>query len=162
MTIYLNRELFTPALIVLSAVFGVLELLFLILTIAAFHVLLLIVVFLLAAAYGALVYLAWWLSRSEKYNMKEMRGYLDISYPTINRDKGRLRLPYDAIIGFEYYSLDTKEGWLNFIRYGHLPGCTYLVYVSPYRECATELLGYVTKSDAIALGKRYGVSTEVK
>ena len=162
MTIYLNRELFKPALIVLSIGFGALELLFLILMIAAFHVVLLITFFLLAVAYGVLLYLAWLISQSNKYCIKEMRGYLDITYPTINYDKGRLRLPYKAILGFEHYPIESKESWINFVRYGHVPGCTYLVYVTAFGQKNTELIGYVTKSDAIALGKRYGVNTEVK
>ena len=162
MTIYLNRELFKPALIVLSAGFGVLGLLFLILMIFAFHVVLLITFFLLALGYGVLLYLARLLSASNKYCIKEMRQYLDITYPTINYEKGRLQLPYKAICGFEHYSIDTKEGWLNLVERGHLPGCTYITYVTKFGRKNTELIGYVTKSDAIALGKRYGVETIVK
>lgn len=162
MTVYLNRELFKPAMIVLSAAFGALILLFLILTIAFFNVVLLVILLALAAVYGVSFYLVWLVSKSNKYYMEEKRGFLDIRYPTINYGRGHLQVPYKALVEFQYYPLQSKNSWINFITYGAVPGCTYLSYHTPQGKVVTELLGYITKSDAEALAQRYGVGCTIK
>lgn len=161
MVVYLNRELFKPAMIVLSIAFGIFMLLFLILMIAVFHIALLIIFLALAVAYGVIVFLAWMVSKANKYYLEEKQGYLEIRYPTMNHGKGLMQMPYKAIVGFHYYPLKSKESWMNFINYGAVPGCTYITYISPRGQKVTELMGYITQDDAEALAQRYRVECTI-
>ena len=161
MTVYLFKNLFKPALIILSIVFGLVLTLFLILMIAFFHVALLIVFLGLAVAYGVLIYLAFLLSRSTKYYLQETDAYLEIRYPSINYERGLLRLPYKAIVEFQYYPLKSKNSWLNLVQYGAIPGCVYITYITAHGQRLTELMGYIDQNDAQMLAERYGVDLQV-
>ncbi len=157
MTVFLNRTVFKPALILASVVGGFFFLLFLILTIAVFHVILLIITLLIVVLYGGVLAGAYWLSRSEKYYLKEHKQGIEIRYPTMNYGRGVMKIPYKAIVGFEFYSMNTKEGWLNLFNRSALPDCVYITYINRYGKIVTELMGYITQADAQALAQRYNV-----
>ncbi len=157
MTVYLNRMLFKPALIVLSIIFGFFFVLFAILTIATFHVVLLVLTLVVAAAYGVLVGLAYLVSKADKYYLREEEPGLLIRYPTMNFDRGAIRIPYKALIGFEFFPLKSKSSWINFITYGVLPDCVYITYINRHGRKVTELMGYITQSDVEALARRYNI-----
>lgn len=159
--LYLNKELFKPALILLSAAFGLLLTLFLILMIAFFHFILLIVFFALAIAYGVLVFLAWRLSKSTKYYMTSGKGFLEIQYPTINYGRGKLQVPFQAIMGFQYFPLKALSSWKNFVTYGAAPECIYIQYVTKQGRTITELMGYVTYDEIKAVADQLNVEVAV-
>ena len=145
--LYLNKEFIKPALIVLSIAFGLLLTLFLILMIALFHFLLLILFFVIAAAYGVLVFLAWKVSKSQKYYLSAGQGYFDICYPTINYGRGKIRVPYKAIVEFQYFPLNSLKSWQNLIEYSAPPECVYIKYITRHGQSVTELMGYVKYED---------------
>ena len=64
--IYLNDKFFKPALLVLSAIFGLATLIFLLLMIFSFHWLLLVILAVLLGTYGVLVWIAYMVSQSKK------------------------------------------------------------------------------------------------
>ncbi len=162
MTVYLNRMLFKPALIVLSAIFGLFFLLFAILTIAAFNVVLLVITILVAVAYGVMVALVYRVSKLDKYYLREEEPGLLIRYPTMNFDRGAIRIPYKALIGFEFYPIHSKASWLHFMTTGIIPGCVYVTYINRYGHRVTELMGYITQSDVEALAQRYNMKFTLK
>ena len=82
--IYLNDKFFKPALLVLSAIFGLVALVFLLLMIFSFHWLLLVILAVLLGAYGVLVWLAYMVSQSKKRFLRVREGNLEIKYPTVN------------------------------------------------------------------------------
>ncbi len=157
MTVYLTRTFFKPAWIVLSILFGFFFLFFGILTIAFFDVLLLAMTLIVVAAYGVLVGLAYWFSKSKKYYLQEEQQGLHVRFPKINFDKGEIRIPYGALVGFDFFPLRSKNTWLNFIAYAVVPECVYVTYVNRYGQRVTELMGYITQSDAEALAQRYNI-----
>lgn len=159
--LYLNKELFKPALILLSIAFGAVLTLFLILMIAVFHIVLLIAFFALAAAYGALVYLAWRISKSQKYYLSGGKVFLEICYPTINYGRGKIQVPYKAIVEFQYFPLNSFKSWINLVTYGVAPECIYIKYVTPHGRCITELMGYVKYDEIKAIAEQLGVSVTV-
>ena len=145
--LYLNKEFFKPALIILSIAFGLLLTLFLVLMIVVFHFLLLILFFVAAAVYGGLVFFAWKVSKSQKYYLTAGEGFLDVCYPTINYGRGKMRIPYKAIIEFQYFPLNSFQSWKNLVEYSVPPECIYIKYVTPHGQVVTELLGYVKYED---------------
>ena len=149
--LYLNKQLFKPALIVLSIPFGAVLALFLILTIATLHVLALVVFLVLAAAYGVLVYLAWRITKSTKYYLTVGPGFFEIQYPTINYGRGKIKIPYEAIVEFQYFPLNSMKSWKNLVTYGAVPECIYVKYVTRHGRLVTELLGYVTYKEMKAI-----------
>ncbi len=157
MTVYLNRTFFKPALMILSVIFGFFFLVFLILTIAAFHIIILLLLLGVTIAYGVLVFLAYLLSKSEKFYLQEQEEGIEIKYPTINFERGLARIPYKALISFEFYPIKSKNAWIHFFTYGVVPDCVYITYIDRYGRQVTELTGYITQSDAEALAQRYNM-----
>ena len=86
--IYLNDKFFKPALLVLSAIFGLVTLVFLLLMIFSFHWLLLVILAVLLGAYGVLVWLAYMVSKSKKRFLRVREGNLEVKYPTVNYGRG--------------------------------------------------------------------------
>ena len=159
--LYLNKELFKPALIVLSGAFGFLFVLFLILMLVIFHWILLLAFFIISIAYGILLLLAWKLSKSKKYYLASGKGFLEIHYPTVNYGRGKLRVPFKAILSFEYYPIKSWESWKTFVSYGSLPECVYITYVTQNGRKNTELIGYVTYEEIKAIADQLGVETKI-
>lgn len=157
MKVYLCRTFFKPALLVLSILFGFAFLLFLLLTILFFHPFLLILSIAIAVAYGVMVWLAYRFSKSEKYYLQEIEGGLEIRYPKINSDRGVVKMPYKALIGFEFFPLKSKKAWLHLAKNCVVPECVYVTYINPRGRKVTELMGYITQADVEALARRYRV-----
>ncbi len=161
MQVFLTRTFFKPALIVLSILFGFAFLLFLGLTIAFYHVFLLILTLAIVMAYGVCVSLAFLFSKSEKYYLREIEGGLEIRYPKLNRNRGSIKMPYKALIGFEFFPIKSKNAWLNLVEYCIVPDCVYITYINPRGRKVTELMGYITQADVEALAQRYNVSVTI-
>lgn len=161
MKVFLTRTFFKPALIVLSILFGFAFLLFLGLTIAFYHVFLLILTLAIVAAYGVCVLLAFLFSKSEKYYLREIEGGLEIRYPKLNNNRGSIKMPYKALVGFEFFPIKSKNAWLNLAEYCIVPDCVYVTYINPRGRKVTELMGYITQADVEALAQRYNVSVTI-
>lgn len=160
MKVYLTRTFFKPAMLVLSILFGFAFLLFLSLTIAFYHIFLLILTLATVVAYGMCVLFAFLFSKSEKYYLREIEGGLEIRYPKLN-NRGSIKMPYNALIGFEFFPIKTKDAWLNLAEYCVVPDCVYVTYINPYGRKVTELMGYITQADVEALGQRYNASVTI-
>ena len=149
--LYLNKQLFKPALIVLSIPFGAALALFLILTITTFHVVALIAFLVLAVAYGVLIYLAWKISKAMKYYLTAGPGFLEIKYPTINYGRGKIKIPYESIVEFQYFPLNSIKSWKNLVNESAVPECIYIKYITKQGKCISELMGYVTYKEIKAI-----------
>lgn len=161
MKVFLTRTFFKPALIVLSILFGFAFLLFLGLTIAFYHVFLLILTLAIVVAYGVCVLLAFLFSKSEKYYLREIEGGLEIRYPKLNNNRGSIKMPYKALVGFEFFHIKSKNAWLNLAEYCIVPDCVYVTYINPRGRKVTELMGYITQADVEALAQRYNVNVTI-
>lgn len=160
MKVYLTRTFFKPALLLSSILFGFAFLLFLSLTIAFYHIFLLILTLAIVMAYGGCVLFAFLFSKSEKYYLQEIEGGLEIRYLKLN-NRGSIKMPYKALIGFEFFPIKTKDAWLNFVEYCVVPDCVYVTYINPRGRKVTELMGYITQADVEALAQRYNVSVTI-
>ncbi len=161
MTVYLNKNFFKPAALVLSAAFSVLFLLIIVSLIVTFHVITLIGLFVFLAAYGGLLWFAYYKSTSKKDYLLETNQYLEIHYPEVNFYKDDIRLPYNAITGFTYYSMTSWKGWENFIKTGALPGCMYIHFLTPRGKTVDALIGHWEKDFAQKFVSRYGLVLKI-
>ena len=161
MTVYLNKNFFKPAALVFSAVFSILLLLIVTSLIVRFHVITLIGLFVFLGIYGGVLGFFYYKSKSQKEYLKETNEYLEIHYPEVNYYKDDIRLPYNAITGFTYYSMTSWKGWENFIKTGALPGCMYIHYLTPRGKSVDALIGYWDKDFAQKFVSRYGLTLKI-
>ena len=155
--IYLNDKFFKPALLVLSAIFGLATLIFLLLMIFSFHWLLLVILAVLLGAYGVLVWLAYMVSKSKKRFLRVREGNLEVKYPTVNYGRGVVRIPLQSIIEFEFYGLQSTETWKKFFECGAPPDCFYVKYYNKYDREVCELIGYPDFDQMLGLADGYGI-----
>ena len=161
MLVYLNKNFFKPVLIFLSTIFSVLFLLFVISLIVEFRLLTLIGFLASLVIYGALLIFAYFKSKSQKHFLKECNDGLEIRYPEVNFNSDVIYIPYQAIIGFSYYSIKTLAGWKNFCETGVLPDCLYLHFLTPRGKRVTVLIGHWDQAFADAFVSRYGIKMKI-
>jgi len=161
MTVYLHKNFFKPAAIALSAVFSVLFLLIGISMILDYYWVKLVVFFGFFAAYGGLLGYAYYKTTTKHHYLQETNQGVEIHYPEVNYYNDVLRLPYNAITGFTYYSMTSWKGWENFIKTGVLPGCMYLHYLTPRGKSVDTLIGHWDKKFAEQFVSRYGLVLKI-
>lgn len=149
---YLEQKQFKPAMILFGIPFIPCIIGLIIANILLFKIELLIILLIIIGVYLTIVIILWKLSKRKNHylllkdNIIELEFYDSISGNVI------LKIQFDEIVRFEYYSISSIKGWLMLFSYV-LPKCVYLTYNSNGVE-QTKFIGYLDIKDIKEISKK--------
>lgn len=117
-----------------------------------FKIELFIILLIIIMVYFIIIFILWKLSRRKKYYLLVKNDSVELKFCDYNDDKIQLILPFEQIVKFEYYKINSIKSWLMLYT-TILPKCVFITYNQNGEE-QTKLIGYLDLKEIKEIAKK--------